>query len=87
MAVSLIEDDSIGAAIGDGIGTSQHRRPEIAWVTLIFALVERSTYRDGSPSPAAGAEWSPDDLPEDRQPTEWSTSAALRPCGTCCSSG
>ena len=76
VAVSLFEDDSIGAAIGDGIGTVLNVGGQmIAWLTVIFALIERATYRDGSARPSTGVEWSPDDLPEDRQPTEWSTSA------------
>jgi len=77
VVISLWEDDSVGAAIGDGIGTILVVGGQmIAWLTVIFALVERSTYQDGSVSSVStGAEWSPDDLPEGREPNEWSTSA------------
>jgi len=77
VVISIWEGDSIGAAIGDGIGTILVVGGQmIAWLTVIFALVERSTFQDGSASSVStGAEWSPDDLPEGRQPNQWSTSA------------
>jgi hypothetical protein len=77
VVISLWEDDSVGAAIGDGIGTILVVGGQmIAWLTVIFALVERATFQDGSASSVStGAEWSPDDLPEGRQPKQWSTGA------------
>ena len=77
VVISLWEGDSVGAAIGDGIGTILIVGGQmIAWLTVIFALVERSTFQDGSASSVStGAEWSPDDLPEGRQPNQWSSSA------------
>lgn len=62
--VEVVEGNSAGSAIGAGIGGLLTVGAQIfAWLTVIFALIERAQHRAGTP---ATDTWTPDDLPEIR---------------------
>ncbi|WP_063737152.1 hypothetical protein [Streptomyces sp. RTd22] len=75
-AVSAVLDvlDGQGAAevIGGAVGAVLSVGAQmIAWLTVVFALVERSGKRSGT----VGGVWTPDDLPERRAPEEHGVAA------------
>ncbi len=63
MVVNVFENNNVGSAIGVGVDTVLNVGAQmIAWLTVIFALIDRTRYRE---SAAGGTPaWTPDDLPE-----------------------
>ncbi|MER5424287.1 HAAS signaling domain-containing protein [Streptosporangium roseum] len=63
VVVDVLDNNDLGSAIGTGIGAALTVGAQmIAWLTVVFALVERSRNRKGAS--AASGTWTPDDLPE-----------------------
>lgn len=63
VVVDVLDGDSLGAVIGAALGTVLTFGAQlIAWLTLVFALVERFGRRGGT-ARGTGA-WTPDELPE-----------------------
>ncbi|MEU8138928.1 HAAS signaling domain-containing protein [Streptodolium elevatio] len=60
--------DVIGGAVGTVLTVGAQL---VAWLTVVFAVVERS----GKRTAVAGATWTPDDLPDRHTPTEPGTPA------------
>lgn len=66
-ALDIAENSDIGSAIGTGVATLLMVGSQmIAWLTLVFALVERGRNREDRTTTSTRT-WTPDDLPEDRQ--------------------
>lgn len=67
VALDLVDGKGLGSALRTGIGVVLGLGAQlIAWLTVVFALVERSRGRDRSAR--AERPWSPDDLAEIRHP-------------------
>ncbi|MFG1997831.1 HAAS signaling domain-containing protein [Spirillospora sp. NPDC048911] len=63
VALDVLDDKDAGAAIGTGIGTVLVVGAQmVAWLTVVFALIDRFPRR------AAVKTWTPDDLPDVRDP-------------------
>ncbi|AEF41320.1 permease prefix domain 1-containing protein [Hoyosella subflava] len=61
LAVKLVEDEPIGGALGSAIGvTIEVAIHLVFWVTLVFAIIERS---GNQKDVVAHEEWDPDSLP------------------------
>ncbi|GAA0967170.1 HAAS signaling domain-containing protein [Actinocorallia libanotica] len=74
MAVDVLDGGDVGSAIGDGIGALLAVGAQmIAWLTVVFAVVERSRSLDRLFRGTEG--WTPDDLPDAPQ-TEKAASAS-----------
>ncbi|MBE1531965.1 HAAS signaling domain-containing protein [Actinomadura algeriensis] len=72
MVLDVLDGAGIGAAIGTGVGTVLTVGAQmIAWLTLVFAGVERFGVR------GAAQEWTPGDLPGPRRPDEGRRSAIV----------
>ncbi|WBQ07978.1 permease prefix domain 1-containing protein [Kribbella sp. CA-293567] len=76
VVLEVLDSNDFGAAIGSAIGGILTVGGQmIAWLTVVFALIDRSRHRE-----AAAAEvdrWSPDDLPELRQTEKRESGVAL----------
>ncbi|UNO44187.1 hypothetical protein KGS77_24630 [Streptomyces sp. MST-110588] len=79
MLVELADGRDVGVAIGTGVTTVFTLGAQMfAGVTLVFAVAERIRHREGRPPRTAT--WTPDDLPEVRQPDKggaWAMVATL----------
>jgi hypothetical protein len=65
VVIDVLDNNDVGSAIGAGIGALLTVGAQmIAWLTVVFALVERSAHRDDF---ATRGIWTPDDLPEPKQ--------------------
>ncbi|MFH8472608.1 HAAS signaling domain-containing protein [Streptomyces sp. NPDC018000] len=65
--MELADTQDVGAAVGEGVSTVLTVGAQmIAGLTVVFALAERVRNRDGEL--ARTADWTLDDLPEERQP-------------------
>lgn len=63
VVLDVLDNNDVGSAIGSGIGTVLVVGAQmIAWLTVVFALIDRIPQR------AAVETWTPDDLPELRDP-------------------
>lgn len=74
VGIDLFDGKGLGSAIGTGISTVLTVGAQmIAWVTVVFAIVERSRHHDG----VVGStdKWTPDDLPEPRRQNKRGASA------------
>lgn len=75
VVIEVLDTNDVGAAIGSAIGGILPVGAQmIAWLTVVFALIDRSRHRD-----TAAAEvdrWTPDDLPELRQTEKRDSGAA-----------
>jgi hypothetical protein len=61
VVLDVLENNDLGSAIGAGIGAVLTVGAQmIAWLTVVFALIERFRGRDARPVPA----WTPDELPD-----------------------
>jgi hypothetical protein len=61
--MDVLENNKFGSAIGAGIGGVLTVGAQIiAWLTVVFALIER--VRDKGPVAAEAKRWTPDDLPD-----------------------
>ncbi|MEU9100470.1 hypothetical protein [Streptomyces sp. NPDC048361] len=77
MVLDIADNSSLGSAISSGIGTLLMVGSQmIAWLTLVFALVERGRTREGLTAMTTKA-WTPDDLPEERQKDTTSVRACV----------
>ncbi len=66
VVIDVLDEKDLGSAIGSGIGTIITVGAQmIAWLTVVFALIDRSNHRDDVA--ASTSKWSPDDLPELQQ--------------------
>ncbi|MFD0024927.1 HAAS signaling domain-containing protein [Streptomyces sp. NPDC058382] len=66
-ALDILDGQGAGAVIGGAVGTVLSLGAQmIAWLTVVFALAERSGKRFAAP----GRAWTPDDLPEPRNRKE-----------------
>ncbi|GAA1539980.1 permease prefix domain 1-containing protein [Actinomadura kijaniata] len=75
VALAVLDGAGAGAAIGSGVGALITVGAQmIAWPTVVFALVERSRYRDRVVRDAGS--WTPDDLPPLRNRDERALGAA-----------
>ncbi|WP_329521554.1 HAAS signaling domain-containing protein [Spirillospora sp. NBC_01491] len=63
VVIDVLDGNDAGSVIGSGIAALLTVGAQmIAWLTVMFAVIERVQHRDG---PARGADkWTPDDLPE-----------------------
>lgn len=62
VVLDVLDQQDVGSAIGSGIGALITAGAQmIAWLTVVFALIDRSRHRD---SVASSDPWTPDDLPE-----------------------
>ncbi|GAA1106841.1 HAAS signaling domain-containing protein [Nocardiopsis composta] len=73
--LDVLDGEDIGSVIGTAVGTAVTVAAQlIAWVTVVFALVERSR---GGGRIRRAAEWTPDDLPEPPRPDRGATASYL----------
>ncbi|MEW2355480.1 permease prefix domain 1-containing protein [Spirillospora sp. NPDC029432] len=62
VVLDVLDNNDIGSAIGSGIGAVLTVGAQmIAWLTVVFALIDRSRGRAGV---AETTKWTPDDLPD-----------------------
>lgn len=74
VVIDILENHTFGSAVGAGIGAVLTVGGQmIAWVTVTFALIERSRSRDDV-AKTTGT-WTPDDLPELRQQSDKGTAS------------
>ncbi|MFI6108132.1 HAAS signaling domain-containing protein [Streptomyces sp. NPDC051310] len=72
VGLDVLDGKGLGEVIGKGVGTVLTVGAQmIAWLTVVFAVAERTGKRVG----AVGREWTPDDLPERRAPGRHRTEA------------
>ncbi|MFF9869904.1 HAAS signaling domain-containing protein [Streptomyces sp. NPDC013953] len=72
MGLDVLDGKGLGEVIGSGVETALTVGAQmIAWLTVVFAVAERS----GKRVEAVGREWTPDDLPERRAPQRRCTAA------------
>ncbi|MCZ1011814.1 hypothetical protein [Streptomyces lydicus] len=65
--LDVLDGRGAGPVIGGAVGVMLSVGAQmVAWLTVVFALVERSGKRGGT----GGEAWTPDDLPERRAPKE-----------------
>ncbi|MEU5645601.1 HAAS signaling domain-containing protein [Streptomyces milbemycinicus] len=73
VVLDVLDDDNLGSAIGSGIGTLFTLGCQmIAVLTVVFGVMERVRHRKGV---VDAATWTPDDLPEVRQPDKGGVAA------------
>ncbi|GAB2952972.1 permease prefix domain 1-containing protein [Micromonospora polyrhachis] len=66
VVIDVLDKNDLGSAIGSGIGALLTVGAQmIAWLTVVFALIERSRHRNEMLK--STEEWTPDQLPELRQ--------------------
>lgn len=74
-ALDVLDGQGAAEVIGGAVGAVLTVGAQmIAWLTVVFALVERSGKRSGT----VGGAWTPDDLPERRAPKERGVAAYIR---------
>lgn len=74
VVIEVLDTNDVGAAIGSAIGGVLTVGAQmIAWLTVVFALIDRSSHREL----AMVDQWTPDDLPELRQTDKRDSGAAL----------
>ncbi|MFG3532966.1 HAAS signaling domain-containing protein [Streptomyces sp. NPDC047917] len=70
--LDVLDGQGVGEVIGGAVGAVFSVGAQmIAWLTVVFALIERS----GKRADTVGGAWTPDDLPERRVPKERGTAA------------
>jgi hypothetical protein len=76
VVIDVLDEKDLGSAIGSGIGAIITVGAQmIAWLTVVFALIDRSNHRDDVA--ASTDNWSPDDLPELQQSEKRNREAIL----------
>lgn len=74
VVIEVLDTNDLGAAIGSAIGGVLTVGAQmIAWLTVVFALIDRSRHREL----AMVDQWTPDDLPELRQTDKRDSGVAL----------
>ncbi|WP_433018668.1 HAAS signaling domain-containing protein [Kribbella sp. CA-294648] len=74
VVIEVLDTNDVGAAIGSAIGGVLTVGAQmIAWLTVVFALIDRSRHREL----AMVDNWTPDDLPDLRQTDKRDSGAAL----------
>ncbi|ADB30636.1 hypothetical protein Kfla_1538 [Kribbella flavida DSM 17836] len=76
VVLEVLDSNDVGSVIGSAIGGILTVGGQmIAWLTVVFALIDRSRHRETAA--AEVNQWSPDDLPELRQTEKRDSGAAL----------